>query len=127
VIRRRLLARLRAPQCGLAWLAVDHCAGSALRRRLRLSLAEPLVTNRFLLLGIWACAMLGMGSADVVARIWYVTSTGSAERWVPELAHSIVIATVSATSALGIVVATTLFLAFFPTAWFRRWIENGSA
>jgi hypothetical protein len=38
-----------------------------------------------------------------------------------------VIATVSATSALGIVVATTLFLAFFPTAAFRRWVENGSA
>jgi hypothetical protein len=112
----------------LAWLAVEALRWFvALRRRLRLGLAEPLVANRFLLLGIWACAMLGMGSADVVARIWYVTSTGSAERWVPELAHSIVIVTVSATSALGIVVATTLFLAFFPTAAFRRWIENGSA
>jgi hypothetical protein len=111
----------------LAWLAAESLRWFvALRRRLRLGLAEPLVTNRFLLLGIWACTMLGMGMADVVARIWYVTSTGSAERWVPELAHSIVIATVSTTSALGIVVATTLFLAFFPTAWFRRWIENGS-
>jgi hypothetical protein len=111
----------------LAWLAVESLRWFvALRRRLRLGLAEPLVTNRFLLLGIWACAMLGMGMSDLVARIWYVTSTGSAERWVPELAHSIVIATVSATSALGIVVATTLFLAFFPSAAFRRWVESGS-
>ncbi len=111
----------------LAWLAVESIRWfAALRRRLRLGLAEPLVTNRFLLLGIWACTMLGMGMADPVARLWYVATTGSAQRWVPELAHSIVIAMVSTTSALGILVATTLFLAFFPTAAFRRWIENGA-
>ena len=109
----------------LAWLAVESLRWfAALRRRLRLGLAEPLVTNRFLLLGIWACAMLGMGMADPIARVWYVASTGSAQEWIPELAHSIVIAMVSTTSALGIVVATTLCLAFFPTAAFRRWVES---
>jgi hypothetical protein len=112
----------------LAWLAVESLRWfAALRRRLRLGLAEPLVTNRFLLLGIWACAMLGMGMADPVARVWYVASTGSTRELVPELAHSIVLAMVSSTSALGIVVATTLSLAFFPTAAFRRWVEDGSA
>jgi hypothetical protein len=111
----------------LAWLAVESLRWfAALRRRLRLGLAEPLVTNRFLLLGVWACAMFGMGMADVVARIWYVSSTGSADRWVPELAHSLVMVTISITSALGIVVATTLLLAFFPTTWFRRWVEHGA-
>ena len=111
----------------LAWLAVESLRWfAALRRRMRLGLAEPLVTNRFLLLGVWACAMLAMGMSDVVTRIWYVSSAGST-RFIPELAHSLVLTTVSTTSALGIVVATTLLLAFFPTAAFRRWIENGSA
>ena len=111
----------------LAWLAVESLRWfAALRRRMRLGLAEPLVTNRFLLLGVWACAMLAMGMSDVAARIWYVSSAGST-RFIPELAHSLVLTTVSTTSALGIVVATTLLLAFFPTAAFRRWIENGSA
>ena len=41
---------------------------AAARRRMRLGLADPLVTNRFLLLGLWAVAWAAMGFSDILAR-----------------------------------------------------------
>ena len=39
---------------------------------MRLGLADPLVTNRFLLLGLWAVAWAAMGFSDIVARGTYM-------------------------------------------------------
>jgi hypothetical protein len=107
----------------LPWLAIESLLyWTVLSRRLRLGLVDPLVTNRFLLLSVWSGAMFGMGLADPLARVWYVAVAGSTDVWVPEVAHSIVLAMVSVTAVLGLIVAATLFLAFFPTATFRRFL-----
>jgi hypothetical protein len=109
------------------WLAFESLRyWSLLRRRMRLGLGEPLVTNRFLLLGVFALAIFFMGASDPLARSWYVLQVGSTEQWIPELAHSIVLVVLALTSTLGIVVVTTLALIFFPTARFRRFIEGRS-
>lgn len=109
----------------LLWLAFESLRyWSLLRRRMRIGLGEPLVTNRFLLLGIFALAIFHMGASDPLARSWYILQVGSTEQWIPELAHSIVLVVLALTSTLGIVVVTTLALIFFPTERFRRFIEG---
>ena len=48
------------------WLAAESLSyWSAARRRVRIGLADPLVTNRFLLLGLWAVAWAAMGFSDL--------------------------------------------------------------
>jgi hypothetical protein len=68
--------------------------------------------------------MFLMGLSDPMARFWYVMRTGSTTEWVPELGLSIVNTTVAYSSAMGLVAATMLFLTFFPTAGYRRWVEG---
>jgi hypothetical protein len=107
------------------WLVVESFAYWArLRRRLRLGLADPLVTNRFLLWGIWASATLLMGQLDPLSRIWYVARAGTTEQWVPELGTPIVMFLVASSAGLGALVMCTVYLIFFPTAGYRRWIES---
>jgi hypothetical protein len=105
------------------WMAAEslHYWG-LLRRRLRLGLADPLVTNRFLLWSVWALSVFGLGLSDPIARLWYYHLAGSTTVWVPEAGRPIVLWSVGLTSLLGIGVATTLFLTFFPTEGFRRWV-----
>ena len=116
-----------------AWLCFECLRHWGLqRRRLRLGLAEPLVANRFLLWGIWSAAMLVMGHFDPLARVWYVSLFGAAGTLVPELGRPIVLTLVTGSSAVGIVVMATVYLTFFPTESFARWVErraqaNGSA
>ena len=100
-----------------------------MRRRLRLGLADPVLTNRFLLWGVWAGAVFLMGQADPVARAWYVLKEGTFTGGLmnPEVARPIVAALVSTTSILGIIVALMLLLTFFPTAGYRRWLEERHA
>ncbi|MEN8181533.1 MAG: hypothetical protein ABFS46_03245 [Myxococcota bacterium] len=112
----------------LVWLSFESLRyWGLLRRRMRIGLAEPLVTNRFLLLGIWAIAVFDMGSADPLARIWYVAEVGSTAQWIPELAHSIVAGVLVLTSTLGIAAVAMLLLIFFPTPAFRGLIEGNAA
>jgi hypothetical protein len=107
------------------WLLIESFRyWGLLRRRLGLGLAEPLVANRFLLWGIWSSAMLLMGQIDPLSRIWYVATIGAGGQWVPELGRPIVVTLVTATSGLGILVMITLYLTFFPTQSFRRWVEG---
>jgi hypothetical protein len=110
------------------WLAIEslHYWGLQ-RRRMRLGLAEPLIANRFLLWGIWSATMLSMGQLDPLARFWYVTQFGAEGGFVPELGRPMVLMIVTASSAAGILVMTTVYLTFFPTTAFRRWIERRAA
>ena len=98
-----------------------------LRRRLRLGLADPLVANRFLLWSIFAGATLLTGLIDPLSRVWYITLAGGGEVWTPEVGRPIVLAMVPLSSALNMLVMVTLYLTFFPTRGFRRWIETRSA
>jgi len=85
-----------------------------MRRRARLGLADPVVTNRFLMWGIGAGAA-GVGSA--IGTIWSVI-TGDATLQTPWI--------VASSSAHGFVAAVALSLAFVPPAAYRRWIERSA-
>jgi hypothetical protein len=97
-----------------------------LRRRLRLGLADPVVTDRFLLWAIWAaCATLNY-VADLASRSLYWLLYGTVQP-VPEHLATMVAPTIVVTMVLGVVSAVTLFLTFFPSPAYRRWVERRSA
>ena len=107
------------------WLLIETFRyWKLLRRRLRLGLADPLVANRFLLWGIWSSVMLLTGMIDPLARIWYVLNVGAGSQWVPELGAPATVMLVTVSSGLLILAVITLYLAFFPTPRFRRWVES---
>jgi len=81
------------------------------RRRTRLGLSEPLVTNRFLLWGLAALSELLIYVAVMVGILRGVPSdflNGNTALFV---------------SALGMSAAITILLAFLPPRAYRRWIE----
>lgn len=97
-----------------------------LRRRLRLGLADPVVTNRFLLWGVWAaCSTLNF-VADLASRSCYWLWYGTIQP-VPEYLAAMVGPTIIVTMVLGCVSAVTLFLTFFPTPAYLRWVEVRAA
>jgi hypothetical protein len=107
------------------WLAVESLRYYTLaRRRLRIGLADAMVTNRFLLLGLWALAWASMGFSDIVARSIYWKVTGGAGELDIEKAGPIILTTVAVTSLLGAIAAVSLALTFFPTRAYRRWVES---
>jgi hypothetical protein len=99
---------------------------SMLRRRLRLGLADPVVTDRFLLWGIWAaCSTLNF-VADLASRTCYWLIFGTIQP-VPEYLEATVGPTILVTMVLGVVSAVTLFLTFFPTPAYLRWVQARAA
>jgi hypothetical protein len=113
----------------MLWVSVESFRYyTLLRRRLRLGLADPVLTNRFLLWAIWAAAVFLNLSADLVARVAYVVASGtSSGEVVAEIAAPIVTAAISITMVLGAISAVTLFLTFFAAESYRRWLEARSA
>jgi hypothetical protein len=112
----------------MAWLTLEALRYHALlRRRVQIGLADPLVADRFLLFGLWSAAGLANLGADVVSRLIYAAAGGASHPDVPGLLRSIAIGTMSVTMVLGVVSAVTLFLAFFPTAGYRRWVVTRAA
>lgn len=110
---------------GLAWAAAESLRyGGLLRRRVALGLADPLVADRFRLWGVWAVCALLMAASDPLGRIWYWWITGTTTTWHPEIGRPIVVAMMAATCAIGLVGAGSLFLTFFPTARYRRWVAR---
>lgn len=83
-----------------------------MRKRLRLGLADPIVTNRFLLWG------LGIGSAGVGSLISVAVTlvTGSAMQELDWLTLS--------NSLFGLAAAVLMWIAFLPPAPYRRWIAG---
>jgi hypothetical protein len=110
------------------WLATESLRyWSAARRRMRLGLADPLVTNRFLLLGLWAVAWAAMGFSDILARGTYMLISGSTTELRIDTAGPIILVTICVTSLYGGLAAVTLGLSFFPTRGYRRLIESRAA
>ena len=96
----------------LIWGSVESLRYYAMmRRRARLGLADPLVTNRFLLWG------LGIGAAAQGATLSVVTEQPPTE--IPWLTMS--------SSLHGLVAASAMALAFLPPAAYRRAIERRAA
>jgi hypothetical protein len=110
------------------WLAAESLAYyAAARRRLRIGLADPLVTNRFLLLGLWAVSWVAMGLSDIIARSIYWRAVGSTTEMRLDTAAPIILMTIAITSVLGTLAAVTLGLSFFPTRAYRRFVESRAA
>jgi len=85
-----------------------------MRRRLRIGLAEPAVTNRFLLWGIATLTTSGIFFAtSALVRLHFEPQEGALT---PELLI------VVSLSTLG--VATAQWLAFLPPAFYRRWVAG---
>ena len=97
-----------------------------LRRRLRLGLADAIVTNRFLLWSVWAACSTLNYVADLASRSLYWWVYGTVQP-VPAYLAAMVGPTIIVTMLLGIVSAVTLFLTFFPSPAYQRWIEARSA
>lgn len=101
-----------------AWTAVESLAYyGRMRRRARLELADPLVTNRFLL---W-----GVGALFTILAVWASSApiflAGSPERlaaWTPTL--------YVLTAGFGLVTIACYGLTFFPPEAYRRWIAAAS-
>lgn len=96
-----------------------------LRRRLRLGLADPVVANRFLLWAVWAACSTLNYVADLASRSLYWWVFGTVQP-VPAQLAAMVGPTIIVTMILGAVSAVTLFLTFFPSPTYRRWIEARS-
>lgn len=92
------------------------------RRRLALGLADPVVTNRFLLWGLWGTLIALLSFSDPVARLWYVSIADTTTRWIPELGRPIVDATVPVACGLNVAALALMVLTFFPVPAYRRWI-----
>jgi hypothetical protein len=86
-----------------------------MRRRERLGLADPTVTNRFLLWGI-AAGAAGLGTSIGVT---FQMATGIASAEVPALLLS--------SSLHGLVAAIAMWLAFVPPNAYTRWIRAQSS
>lgn len=103
---------------GGAWGAYESLRYfGQMRKRMRLGLAEPAVTNRFLL---WGVASLS------TAAIFLTTSTAVRLALSPA-DGSVTPGVMSLISLLTVVTAVSQWLAFLPPARYTRWIESRSA
>lgn len=101
------------------WTLVEPLAYyAAMRRRLRLGLADPLVVNRLLLWGLGSLARFGMLAVGVYALL---ELTGSPDD------VAVAAPTFLVTGAVGLCVALAYWLAFFPPRAYLRRITAGSA
>jgi hypothetical protein len=92
-----------------AWGAVESFVyWRRMRRRLRLGLADPVITHQFLLWGIASTSMLGL--LAVVLVTYHVIGRSPFE-WNPGLL---------AASCFGTAAAATIYTAFFPPGFYRR-------
>ncbi len=97
---------------GQAWTAVEGMRHyRMMQRRLVLGLAEPVVTNRFLLWGI----------SGLVSLTWNGVVNAYLLAGVNINAHPV---PVFAISFGGLVTAACLVLTFMPPAWYVRWLER---
>lgn len=100
-----------ARSAAIGWGAIESALyWSGARRRQRIGLADPLVTNRFLLWAIGLTAMTALMASTLVARA--VGVDPAATGWV--LLESLA----------GLVGASTLWLTFFPTEAYRTRVAS---
>jgi hypothetical protein len=98
------------------WLAVESlCAYSRSRRRVRIGLGDPLVSNRFLLIGIYGA----LASSTYAVFLWMYIEFERHEVWSDPLGA--ILGTVEVISLVA------LWISFAAPAFYRRWIDNTRA
>ena len=97
------------------------------RRRLALGLADPVVTNRFLLWGLWGALIALLSFSDPVARLWYYSIAETTTQWVPAVGRPIIDFTVPIACGLNAAALVLMVLTFFPMPAYRRWIAGRHA
>ena len=106
------------------WVAGESLAyWTKQRRRLAIGLADPVVTNRFFLWGVWGLVVALLAFSDPLARLWYVALAGTTSQWLPEVGRPIIEATVPLACGLNACALILMGLTFFPTRGYRRWLE----
>lgn len=96
-----------------AWSAAESFAlYGQMRRRARIGLVEPAVVNRVLLWGIGSLAAFAMSGYGLLMRVAMGPVESDGMRLV--------------SSALGMVAAIAIWLAFFPPAAYRRRMARGA-
>lgn len=88
-----------------------------MRRRVALGLAEPLVTNRFL---VWGTASLGTLLAVWISSISFFIPRDPATlaAWSPGIQI--------ATATVGVATVSLYYLTFFPPSWYRAWVARNA-
>jgi len=99
----------------LLWGAAESLRYFAMmRRRAKIGLADPLVTNRFLLWG------LGIGAAGVGSAISVVAQVVTGQ-------HMLAVPWVMVSNSLhGLTAAVLMWVAFIPPGFYRRFVESRS-
>jgi hypothetical protein len=103
---------------GAAWVMVEPLRYyGAMRKRLFLGLAEPLVANRFLLWGVGSVCRFFMVVAGAIPSVFFAEDA-------IKLAPGFVGFTVLAVGLAGLGVSMSYWLTFFPTPGYVRFIER---
>ena len=106
-----LVGRIASP----VWLGIESCHyWVAMRRRLEIGLGDPVLTHRFLLFTLASAATVLCLLASIPPR--YFPAGDFA-----------VDASLMLFAVGGVATASAYWLAFFPTAGYRRWAEQGLA
>lgn len=93
-------------------------------RRRHIGLGEPVLETRFGLWTLWAGATATLALSDLAARIAYYCRTGETARLLVDEAVPIIFATLAITSLIGAAATLSLWLAFFPSPRYLRWIRT---
>lgn len=110
------------------WVAVESFRyGARLQRRVAIGLADPLLADRFRLWGLWSTVLALTSLSDPFARFWYWKLSGSTTQWVSEIGRPIIDVLIPLTCGFGIAAVMLLFLTFFPTPAYRRWVARRGA
>jgi hypothetical protein len=103
-----------------AWVAFEALRFRlAMQRRAVIGLGDPLLSNRFLLWGIGSLARLGMllfGVAEPVVQAL-----------TPEARAAVTAAVLTVVSLLGLLLAGSYWLTFFPSRDYVRWVTGAEA
>ena len=114
----------------LGWMGIAAFAyWRQMRRRLALGLADPLVTNRFALWALFAFTQIMTALAEPMARVGYVLFAGDAAEsaeGVQQVAGGVIQIALLFTSVWGSAGVAILFLTFFPTEGYARWVQRGT-
>lgn len=110
---------------GVAWAFGETTRYAALmRRRTRIGLADPVVSNRFALWSLWTGTLL-LGMAFTVGVRWIQIEL---QRGGLEIDVDLLVASTRGVFAVfGLIVSSAMWLAFFPPARYEAWLRAQTA